>query len=89
VELYLHSPKTPSWHGASLKHRDDFTFYLAISYVVETRNDIRVHQYRNLAVTQGKDTAILKPYQCTGTFVLHEVHDRPLFFRKKLRFPDS
>jgi len=25
VELYLHSPDTPSWHGAQLKHRDNFT----------------------------------------------------------------
>jgi hypothetical protein len=25
VELYLHSPNTPSWRGAQLKHRD-FTF---------------------------------------------------------------
>jgi hypothetical protein len=26
VELYLHSPNTPLWHGAQLKHRDNFTF---------------------------------------------------------------
>jgi hypothetical protein len=26
VELYLHSPNTPSWHGAQLKHRKNFTF---------------------------------------------------------------
>jgi hypothetical protein len=26
VELYLHSPNTPSWRGAQLKHRDSFTF---------------------------------------------------------------
>jgi len=26
VDLYLHSPSTPSWRGAQLKHRDDFTF---------------------------------------------------------------
>jgi len=25
VELYLHSPNTPSWRGAQLKHRDNFT----------------------------------------------------------------
>jgi hypothetical protein len=24
--VYLHSPYTPSWHGAHLKHRDNFTF---------------------------------------------------------------
>jgi hypothetical protein len=28
VELYLYSPNTPSWRGAQLKHRDNFTFYL-------------------------------------------------------------
>jgi hypothetical protein len=29
VELYLHSPNTPSWHGAQLReHRDNFTFTL-------------------------------------------------------------
>jgi hypothetical protein len=26
VELYLHSPNTPSWSGAQTKHRDNFTF---------------------------------------------------------------
>jgi hypothetical protein len=26
VELYLHSPNTPSWRGAELKHKDNFTF---------------------------------------------------------------
>jgi len=26
MDLYLHSP-TPSWCGAQLKHRDNFTFY--------------------------------------------------------------
>jgi hypothetical protein len=28
VELYLHSPNTPSLRGAYLKHRENFTFYL-------------------------------------------------------------
>jgi hypothetical protein len=26
VEIYLHSPNTPSCRGAQLKHRDNFTF---------------------------------------------------------------
>jgi hypothetical protein len=26
MELYLHSPDTPSWRGDQLKHRDNFTF---------------------------------------------------------------
>jgi hypothetical protein len=28
VELYLHSPSLPSWCGAQLKHRDNFTLLL-------------------------------------------------------------
>jgi len=26
VEIYLHSPNTPSWRGCLVKHRDNFTF---------------------------------------------------------------
>jgi hypothetical protein len=33
VELYLHSPNTPSWRGARLKnHRDNFTFTFIGTY---------------------------------------------------------
>jgi hypothetical protein len=32
VELYLHSPNTPSWSGAYLKHRDNFTFTLPFTF---------------------------------------------------------
>jgi hypothetical protein len=28
LELYIHSPSTPSWRGAQLEHRDNFTFTL-------------------------------------------------------------
>jgi hypothetical protein len=28
VELYIHSPNTPSWRGAQGEHRDNCTFYL-------------------------------------------------------------
>jgi len=28
VEIYLHSPNTPSLRGAKLKHRDNITFTL-------------------------------------------------------------
>jgi hypothetical protein len=37
VELYLHSPNTPSWRGAQLKHRDNFTFtFIGLCVTVET-----------------------------------------------------
>jgi hypothetical protein len=31
VELYLHYSNTPSWRGAQLKHRDNFTFTYSFS----------------------------------------------------------
>jgi hypothetical protein len=33
VELYLHSPNTPSWRRAQLKHRDSFTFTFTFSFL--------------------------------------------------------
>jgi hypothetical protein len=38
VELYLYSLNTPSWRGAQLKHRDNFTFYLV--YYSSKHHDI-------------------------------------------------
>jgi hypothetical protein len=32
VELYFHSPNTPSWSGAQLKRRDNFTFHMYRNY---------------------------------------------------------
>jgi competence protein ComGC len=34
VELYLHSPNTPSWSGAQLKHRENFTFIIVVVVVI-------------------------------------------------------
>jgi hypothetical protein len=28
MQLYLHSPNMPSWRGALLKHRGNFTFFI-------------------------------------------------------------
>jgi hypothetical protein len=48
VELYLHSPNTPSWRGAQLKHRDNFLplrFYpnpLSSCYLVKSGVNPRV-----------------------------------------------
>jgi len=30
MEIYLHSPNTPSWRGAQLKHRGNFTLTSAL-----------------------------------------------------------
>jgi hypothetical protein len=34
LELYIHSPNTPSWRGAELKHRDNFTFTFALLFYI-------------------------------------------------------
>jgi hypothetical protein len=34
VELYLYSPKTPSWRDAQLKHRDSFTFTFTFTSIL-------------------------------------------------------
>jgi hypothetical protein len=36
VQLYLRSPNSPSWRGAQLKQRDNFTFYPLI-FVLDTK----------------------------------------------------
>jgi hypothetical protein len=36
VEVYLHSPNTPSWRGAQGEHRDNFTFYFIKIYSLKT-----------------------------------------------------
>jgi hypothetical protein len=35
VELYIHSPNTPSWRDASLKHGYNFTFYFYLYKFIE------------------------------------------------------
>jgi hypothetical protein len=35
VELYLHSPNTPSWRGAQLNHRDNFNFIRCLRWLPE------------------------------------------------------
>jgi hypothetical protein len=42
VELYLHSPNTPSWRGAQLgEHRDNFFFFLTL------REEHRLRMFEN------------------------------------------
>jgi hypothetical protein len=36
VELYVHSPNTPSWRGDQLKHRDNFTFFSKLYSLLNT-----------------------------------------------------
>jgi hypothetical protein len=47
VALYLHSPNTPSWHGAQLKHRDNFTFTYS-SYVDDCGVNNTIYVYEGI-----------------------------------------
>jgi hypothetical protein len=54
VELYLHSPNTPSWRGAQLKHRDNFTL---LSYVFKMTGLLRqLHATSGLEIVFSKQT---------------------------------
>jgi len=42
VELYIHSPNTPPWRGAQLKHRDNFTFTFTLMFIYSTFKNIHL-----------------------------------------------
>jgi hypothetical protein len=49
VELYLHSRNTPSWCGAHLKHRDNFTFTFNVMLIVKWFAATAVEKFRVIA----------------------------------------
>jgi hypothetical protein len=51
VELYIHSPSTPSWRRAQLKHKDNFTFLPSL------RELVRLFKWEvsNVNITEGED----------------------------------
>jgi hypothetical protein len=48
VELYLHSHNTPSWLGAQLKYRDNFTSTFKKGEVEKVWRGVHKEQFRNL-----------------------------------------
>jgi hypothetical protein len=68
VELYLHSSNTPSWRGAQLKHRDNFTFlrmHLVLAlvwYTSRTRNGVR---HFKITCSVHYHLSICRPPTCT------------------------
>jgi tryptophan synthase alpha subunit len=68
VELYIHSPTTPSWRGAQLKHRDNFTFYLTVYGVTTQKISNRtIHKpVRHLLWFGLGDTRDVISYKCKG-----------------------
>jgi hypothetical protein len=64
VELYLHSPNTPSWCGVQLKHRDNFTFN--VTYPIASKKASRIFGmrgrdklYRLLNVCELRETQLI------------------------------
>jgi hypothetical protein len=37
--LYFHSPKTPSWRGAQLNHRDNLTFAFTFTFTFTYKSE--------------------------------------------------
>jgi hypothetical protein len=66
VELYLPSLNTPSWLGAQLKHRDNFTFTFNNVFIVVTILVVDIHQAIQAAVLVGSQ--IIDP--CTVVYML-------------------
>jgi len=60
VELYLQSPNTPSWCGAQLKHRDNFTFICKCSCMIYTC----IHSH-NLTIFRHNITELCRHYTCS------------------------
>jgi len=53
VELYLQSPNTPSWCGAQLNHRDNFTFTFTANIVLEKLNLMQINECTMFTVHCG------------------------------------
>jgi hypothetical protein len=58
VELYLHSPNTPSWLGAQLKRRD-FTFAF---YLLKLYSDTLVYDCETLIEKESERNNISGPF---------------------------
>jgi hypothetical protein len=63
VELYLHSPNTPSWRGAQLKHRDNFTFTFTTDMFIPLSNVIKLLGVVMLVHCLG-DNSVYVPLSC-------------------------
>jgi len=60
VELHLHSPNTPSWCWAQLKHRDNFTFYPPLC-ITNTDKDCVICYKKDPFSCQGRRPMITIP----------------------------
>jgi len=69
VELYLHSSNTPSWRGAQLKHRDNFTFTFTFTDYHSTPRGLR-HVLSSASRKLGSRIGCMSAFFCVA-FVLY------------------
>jgi len=50
MELCLHYPNTPSWSGAQLKHRDNFTFTILLFFITMTTIGLLLGSLRHVII---------------------------------------
>jgi hypothetical protein len=85
VELYLHSPNTPSWRGAQLKHRDNFTFTQTKTVTLTHRIFLVVPSSTlKMEATRSSETLLSKHH--TTQHNNPENHDLYLHRRENLEF---
>jgi hypothetical protein len=60
VELYPHSPNTPSERGAQLKHRDNFTFTFPLSVPFAILINTATQKFRNSTLLQRDGVTFLR-----------------------------
>jgi hypothetical protein len=74
MKLYLHSPNTPSWRGAQLKHGDNFTFREDTPIAVLTYHFLSF--CLSVMVTMSKQERIILKYVTNETVKHAEVLNR-------------
>jgi hypothetical protein len=60
VELYTQSPNTSSWRGAQLKHKENFTFFVSITYFEEAHDPVGRQVLYNILVEFGTPTEVVR-----------------------------
>jgi len=68
VDLYIHSPDTPSWRGAQLKRRGNFTFTFCLLHPFQFTTDI-LSSTLHEGVSKSFRTESITKYRYTLTTV--------------------
>jgi hypothetical protein len=95
VELYIHSPTTPLWRGAQLKHSVNFIFYLYLSFLLpyHCRSDVTKpiisHSSVQRELETERNSCGSKPFLTNSVGRLRYIHKRSLDFTLSTMDPDK